>query len=94
MAYPKKIATCCYCGTRATLVLGGTEQHELKCSNCGAPLHDLKKIPKGRKGDRELVKTKVSHLPEPARKPKKGKRKKLFKSVFSEAFDLIEDIFD
>ena len=41
-----KIATCCYCGTRAALVLSGRERHELACSNCGAPLHDLKMLPK------------------------------------------------
>ncbi|MGB1034398.1 MAG: hypothetical protein ACPGVS_05180 [Primorskyibacter sp.] len=39
-----KIATCHYCGTRAALVLTGSERHELSCSNCGAPLHDLKQI--------------------------------------------------
>ncbi|MCT4558599.1 MAG: hypothetical protein N4A61_11150 [Pelagimonas sp.] len=36
-----KIVTCCYCGTRAALVLN-KERHELVCSSCGAPLHDLK----------------------------------------------------
>ncbi len=40
-----KIATCTYCGTRAALVLAGTVRHELACSNCGAPLHDLKMLP-------------------------------------------------
>jgi len=41
----EKIATCCYCGTRAALVLTGRERHELACSRCGAPLHDLKQMP-------------------------------------------------
>jgi len=40
-----KIATCCYCGTRAALVLRGKDRHELSCSACGAPLHDLKIMP-------------------------------------------------
>ncbi|MEO1679978.1 MAG: hypothetical protein AAFU80_17675 [Pseudomonadota bacterium] len=39
-----KIATCNYCGTRAALVLGA-DRHELVCSACGAPLHDLKALP-------------------------------------------------
>ena len=40
----KKIATCCYCGTRAVLVLDES-RHELVCSACGAPLHDMKFMP-------------------------------------------------
>jgi hypothetical protein len=32
-----KIATCCYFGTRAALVLDRA-RHELACSSCGAPL--------------------------------------------------------
>ncbi len=39
-----KIATCCYCGTRAALVLEAG-RHELSCSACGAPLHEMKAIP-------------------------------------------------
>lgn len=38
-----KIATCCYCGTRAALVLTG-DRHELSCVGCGAPLHNLKRL--------------------------------------------------
>ncbi|MWD27360.1 hypothetical protein E0K89_007750 [Aquicoccus sp. SCR17] len=40
-----KIATCSYCGTRAALVLRGAARHELSCASCGAPLHDLKRLP-------------------------------------------------
>jgi len=54
MGYPNKIVTCCYCGTRAALVLTGKTRHELACSSCGAPLHDLKMLPKDRSGDGEL----------------------------------------
>lgn len=43
----QKIATCCYCGTRAALVLGGSQQHQLACGNCGAPLQDLKSLKTG-----------------------------------------------
>jgi hypothetical protein len=40
-----KIATCCYCGTRAALVMRREGRHELSCSACGAPLHEMKAIP-------------------------------------------------
>jgi hypothetical protein len=40
-----KIATCCYCGTKAALVLRGKDRHELTCGKCGAPLHALKMLP-------------------------------------------------
>ncbi len=99
-----KVATCCYCGTRAALVLTGKDRHELACSSCGAPLHDLKMLPKARvkgavggEGDR------VKHAPHRARveaaqarrKPKKTKKKKSFKSkMFEEIWDVVEDIFD
>jgi hypothetical protein len=98
-----KIATCCYCGTRAALVLKGEKRHELACSACGAPLHDLKMLPKSRDKDhRDLVKpSRVRNKPEdPIKgykwdKRKKKKKKKSFGQRFlSEAFDVIEDIFD
>jgi len=50
-----KIATCCYCGTRAALVLSGRIQHELACASCGAPLHDLKAMPVSRGTGRQPV---------------------------------------
>jgi hypothetical protein len=40
-----KIVTCCYCGTRAALVLD-QGRHELSCSACGAPLHEMKALPR------------------------------------------------
>ena len=102
MGYPHKVATCCYCGTRAALVLKGKFQHELACSNCGAPLHDLKRLPIERAGDTELVKpsrTVGFNATKPAKpkKYKKKKRKSVFKrfgDVFEDAFDVLEDIFD
>ncbi|MEO9574634.1 MAG: hypothetical protein ABJ263_03780 [Tateyamaria sp.] len=101
IAYPTKIATCCYCGTRAALVMARDGRHELACSNCGAPLHDLKMLPRDTRGDRELVKpsalrqkgSKKTKLPKPAKK--KAKRKKSrWGDLFEDAFDIIEDIFD
>lgn len=105
-----KIATCCYCGHRAALQLRGAVRHELACSNCGAPLHDLKMIPTAKVGaKRQSAPPKPPpHRLEPRplesrwqkaeskREKKKHKkpRKSLAKRFFEEAFDVIEDIFD
>lgn len=95
-----KIATCCYCGTRAALVLSGRERHELACSACGAPLHDLKMLKSEHPGHRDLVRApKGRGYREPERKKpfkKKSKKKKRagFADWFEDAFDLLEDIFD
>ncbi|WP_103762432.1 MULTISPECIES: hypothetical protein [Roseovarius] len=48
----RKIATCCYCGTRAVLVLD-EGRHELACGACGAPLHDMKMMPVSRDNAQE-----------------------------------------
>jgi hypothetical protein len=96
----RKIATCCYCGTRAALVLTGTDRRELACSNCGAPLHDLKMLKSDHVHDRKRVKPSPLHDWQPEgdrarhdRRPKK-RRKSFGKWFFEEAVDLIEDIFD
>ncbi|MEM6308225.1 MAG: hypothetical protein AAF701_09600, partial [Pseudomonadota bacterium] len=69
MPHGQKIATCCYCGTRAALVLKGDIQHELACSSCGAPLHNLKHMP-------QQTSTKISTSKKPNRDTKKPKKKK------------------
>ncbi|MEM1064893.1 MAG: hypothetical protein AAF771_07310 [Pseudomonadota bacterium] len=100
----ERIATCCYCGTRAALVLRGRDRHELSCSNCGAPLHNLKMLKAKHPGRRELVKpSPVRHQPafdpdearraSPPRRRRK-KRKSLKRKIFEEAWDVLEDIFD
>ena len=96
MYHNTKIATCCYCGTRAALVLKGRDRHELACSGCGAPLHNLKalKVP-----ERDAPRRKVAYhgMPKPSdhkKKPKKSKQKSRVRHLFGEAFDLLEDIFD
>ncbi|MEM6895761.1 MAG: hypothetical protein AAF576_00170 [Pseudomonadota bacterium] len=99
-----KIATCCYCGTRAALVLTGEDRHELSCAACGAPLHDLKMLPKGRSREHpDRVKPsavrsrKSDYQGSKSRyeKPKKVKKKKSFKRrLMGEIFDIIEDIID
>jgi hypothetical protein len=79
-------------------------RHELACSRCGAPLHDLKMLPVAKTGDRELIRyspirTAKSHNSKKPKKksPKRKKSKnsfKFLKNAFEEAFDFIEDIFD
>ncbi|MDP5217859.1 hypothetical protein Q5Y75_11570 [Ruegeria sp. 2205SS24-7] len=96
MSSPQKIATCCYCGTRAALVLRGQDRHELSCSACGAPLHDLKMLPCNRqKSQKKSVST--ASIPSDRRKKvqrKVKKRKSLFSRVLEEAWDVVEDVFD
>ena len=96
MGYPTKIATCCYCGTRAALVLDRA-RHELTCAQCGAPLHNLKMLPV----EKPVVeKVQVARGPKPqvakpnkARKVKKRKGFRL-KNLVEEVFDIVEDILD
>jgi hypothetical protein len=95
-----KIATCNYCGTRAALVLKGGSRHELACSACGAPLHDLKAVklpPRDQRAPRPDYG--ISHRAppkshRPPKKQKKSKRRGGFKRFLEEAFDVIEDILD
>lgn len=92
-----KVATCNYCGTRAALVLTGRERHELACASCGAPLHDLKMLPKA-KAQVETPRGPYVAYDDKRRKPSKKYKKKKKKSIKSrfwdEAKDLLDDIFD
>lgn len=97
----RKIATCVYCGTRAALVLTGEKRHELACSSCGAPLHDLKMLRADHVEDGERVRRSPLHdwspprRPKPSRRPKAKKRRKgLKRKILEEAWDFLEDIFD
>jgi hypothetical protein len=93
-----KIATCCYCGTRAALVLRGRERHELSCASCGAPLHAMKMLRADHAGEGPRpASLRTGPMAEPGRgtprrkpKPRKG----LGRRFLEEAFDLIEDILD
>lgn len=99
-----KVATCCYCGAKAALVLSGKQHHELTCSSCGAPLSKLKMLPKaGYETGKAHAKMKHSaplrgEYVAPGEARKKGKKPKKKKSLFQraleEAFDVVEDIFD
>lgn len=95
-----KIATCCYCGTRAALKLMGTERHELACSSCGAPLHELKQMPipatpSNRVKSAPKKPAKVTSHEAWAGKQKKSSKKKKRKSFIWDLLeDAIEEIFD
>ncbi|MBT8459226.1 MAG: hypothetical protein KJN60_06145 [Boseongicola sp.] len=101
MPNAQKIATCCYCGSRAALVLTGEVRHELACSKCGAPLHELKMLRTDARGNRELV------HPSPIRLSKKSSKKhrasqksyrigkKRPKQSFKDSiWDIAEDVFE
>jgi hypothetical protein len=100
-----KIATCTYCGTRAALVLDRS-RHELACASCGAPLHDMKSIPKakvkatsGRTAARgrpmPLPRQAYRDDPQPAQPPRPRKRRKgIGRRILEEIWDVVEDVFD
>lgn len=102
-----KIATCCYCGSRALLQLNARGGHELACGTCGAPLHEMKAMPlihsrakpekprpapKGAAAMRHGAQPKKRSDP-PSRKSK-PKKKKGWAYWLGEAIDEISDIFD
>lgn len=97
----RKIATCCYCGTRAALVID-KGRHELACASCGAPLHDLKQMPAPAgqiaktTPHREAAKPAHPRMVQegPKRPNKQKKRKRRGRKLFEELWDVVEDIFD
>nr|WP_217351671.1 hypothetical protein [Ruegeria sp. HKCCD8929] len=78
------------------MVLKGRERHELSCSACGAPLHNLKMLRKEKAP--EPVRPRVATPPPTMAKRKKVKKVKRRKGVMArfldEAWDVVEDIFD
>ncbi|WP_068116370.1 hypothetical protein [Tropicimonas marinistellae] len=93
-----KIATCCYCGTRAALVLGDT-RHELVCAACGAPLRHLKALhpdPVSLKStDRRAAEAPFRGMDAKRKRPKKRKKRKpAFMSLLEDVLDDLDDIFD
>jgi len=102
MPQTTRLATCCYCGTRSALVLAGASSHRLACGACGAPLTQMKQLPcKGTHGPVEAARP-LTAPPPPRPKSTKStkstkkakKRKSLSRKLLSEAWDLLEDIFD
>lgn len=100
MPHTSKIATCCYCGSRAALVLRGRERHELACANCGAPLHELKMLRADARGERELVRTSPLRMaeqkPKKSRKPNRGRSlsQRFMAELKDAAEDILDDVFD
>ncbi len=92
----QKIATCCYCGTRAALTLRGKVQHELACSNCGAPLHEMKMLRSDAVGDRALVRRLPSRKERDDYRPRRKRRnqRSLSQRFMEEVWDVAEDLFD
>ncbi len=94
-----KIATCCYCGTRAMLVPAQGNRHTLSCGSCGAPLQQIKRLRTERvmsKPTATSVSEKTVKRPK-VQKPKKvskRRRKGIWAKLVEEAWDTVEDIFD
>lgn len=90
----QKLATCCYCGSRTVLQLTAREGHELACAKCGAPLHEMKAMPKAQTTQRPKHRPAPQSTPRydiPARPSKPTKKKKKKRSGF---WDIAEDLFD
>lgn len=96
-----RIATCCYCGTRAAFEMSHGGRHELVCTSCGAPLSKIeaamKSSPSARAPqpdasprDFDVAELAEAFLGGKSKKKKKSKSKKAVKGLF----DFIEDIFD
>lgn len=103
MTYPTKIATCCFCGSKAALTLDAG-RHELACAQCGAPLHNLKQIPIPAPAKPASTAPALRRFPAKAaglpgkqseRKIKKPKKRKNWISkTGKELFDAVEDLID
>jgi hypothetical protein len=94
------IATCCYCGSRAALSLGGTAtRHELACAACGAPLARMKNLPvDAGRADRPVAgkigtaRNKPRKMAGPEKKRKR--RRSLTARILDIAEDLVDEVFD
>ena len=99
-----KIATCCYCGTKAALVLRGKDRHELSCRNCGAPLRALKMLPI--RSERATAPAATPARPKPrshaekypahmvSRPKKRSKTKSFGRKMLTGLWDVLEDVVD
>jgi hypothetical protein len=100
-----KIATCCYCGQRTVLQLAGpADRHALVCAGCGAPLRQMKALPRPAHDDPPRKPAKRGRAGpdlsagnrhgEARRKPRKRRRKPLLRRVFDVIEDAAEEAFD
>jgi hypothetical protein len=88
-----KVATCCYCGTRAVLTLAGRGRHELACRSCGAPLGELKRLRADHPVDRHLIApSRVRRRMAERRRP--GWLARVWDEVRDEVEDIVDDILD
>lgn len=99
-----KIATCCYCGTRAALVLAAEARHDLTCRSCGAPLAALAPVPLAAPAEAapsQAAPVRADQKTEPrpqsadkdGREARSGKGRRR-KGLLERAWDEIEDLFD
>lgn len=86
-----KLTTCCYCGTRAALVLKDHGHMELSCKGCGAPVTQMKQMPTPQKPARLRSFEQRGAKP---RKSKKKKKKSPYRKAMKEVWDVLDDIFD
>ena len=90
-----KIATCSFCGTRAILKLRElSRHHELSCSNCAAPLHEMKPMKVQTKAPKEVIKTVYVPFQKKRHKPKKRRNYSWINRAVAELWDELEDIID
>jgi len=98
-----KLATCCYCSARTMLRPTARDGHELACSSCGAPLHEMKWLktpepaqpkPAKPKPAKRAPQPSVKSYAKPAKPRKVKKRKPFWRKAIEEVWDEIEDIFD
>lgn len=97
-AMTPKIATCCYCGTRAALILDRA-RHELTCSRCGAPLQDMKAMPKReaaapRPAPGADRMTRRGHATGHKRVTPRKSRQSLGQRIWKDVWDRVEDLLD
>ncbi|GAA3859855.1 hypothetical protein [Celeribacter arenosi] len=91
-----KSATCCYCGNKTVLDLGGKTRHELKCAACAAPLSRMKSLRVDHVEDAFTIGGKKGHKArQPKRKPRPHKkRERGFAYYLGEFIEEVLDVFD
>ncbi len=91
------VATCCYCGTRAALNLAvAGARHELACSNCGAPLSQLKNL-RTDAAPAPTAPKRIAPAPEhdrPRHKKREPRRENRRGGLRRRLFDLAEEALD
>lgn len=104
MADAITVATCCYCGTHAPLVLTGEGRRELSCQSCGAPIRRLKALPIARAADGAEPSSRPKRRPRPSRPdrpepprrrpPRRRRRSPRWMHMLNELVDELEDLID